>query len=242
VIPDEPPALIRVVIVDDQAMIRVGLRMMLDAEPDITVVGDARDGREAVNTAALLRPNVVLMDIRMPVLNGVDATREIIAAGSADAVVIITTFDDEDYLLDSVRAGASGFLLKDAGPDLLAAAVRTSLRGDTLIDPAMTRSLLTHRLRSEEVSAESLRHGHSTELTDQRERLATLTARELEVLSAMARGASNAEISDELYLSMATVKTHISSILQKTRTKSRVEAAVFAYETGFVRPGWLGRS
>jgi DNA-binding NarL/FixJ family response regulator len=224
---------IRVLVVDDQPMIRMGLRMMLDAEPDLHVVDEARDGLEAVAKAAALRPDVVLMDVRMPNLDGVEATRRIVAAGSATAVVIITTFDDEEYLLGSVRAGASGFLLKDAGADLLAAAVRTALRGDTLIDPAMTRSLLEHRLGS------AARAAGGTEPVALVALLASLSDREREVLASLARGQSNAEIAAELFLSAATVKTHISNVLFKTRTTSRVQAAVFAYEAGFVRPGWL---
>jgi DNA-binding NarL/FixJ family response regulator len=227
--------IIRVLVVDDQSVIRVGLRMMLDAEPDIEVVDEARDGLEAVERAAQHRPDVVLMDVRMPNLDGVEATRRIVEAGTARAVVIITTFDDEEYLLESVRAGASGFLLKDAGADLLAAAVRTALRGDTLIDPAMTRSLLEHRLESRPASLPP-----SAEVEAQLQLLATLSDREREVLGAIARGLSNAAIAEEMFVSGATVKSHISSVLFKTRTTSRVQAAVLAYETGFVRPGWLG--
>jgi DNA-binding NarL/FixJ family response regulator len=226
---------IRVLVVDDQSVIRAGLRMMLDAEPDIEVVDEARDGLEAVSRAAQHRPDVVLMDVRMPNLDGVEATRRIVEAGTAMAVVIITTFDDEEYLLGSVRAGASGFLLKDAGADLLAAAVRTALRGDTLIDPAMTRSLLEHRLDARPASQPP-----SAAVAQQLELLATLSEREREVLGAIARGLSNAAIAEEFFLSGATVKSHISSVLAKTRTSSRVQAAVLAYETGFVRPGWLG--
>ena len=221
--------------VDDQQIVRAGLRTMLDSEADITVVDEAVDGEDAVAKCARLRPDVVLMDVRMPRLNGVEATRRIIAAGTAKAVVIITTFDDEEYLLDSIRAGASGFLLKDAGGDLLATSVRAAMRGDSLIDPAMTRSLLEHRLRAEpavptDAGAEA------------RELLAALSDREQEVLAAVARGLSNAAIAAELFLSEATVKTHLSNILVKTQTQSRVQAAVFAYETGFVRPGWLGEA
>lgn len=224
---------IRVLVVDDQSMIRAGLRIMLDAEPDIVVVDEAKDGLEAVVKAAELTPDVVLMDVRMPNLDGVEATRRIVKAGTAGAVVIITTFDDEEYLLGSVRAGASGFLLKDAGADLLAAAVRTARRGDTLIDPGMTRSLLEHRLNAAADSSDP------AVPREQQELLGTLSDREKEVLAALARGLSNAAIAAELFLSEATVKSHLSSVLTKTQTQSRVQAAVFAYETGFVRPGWL---
>jgi DNA-binding NarL/FixJ family response regulator len=220
----------RVLVVDDQAVVRAGLRTMLDAEPDITVVAEAGDGAAAVARCAEHRPDVVLMDVRMPVLDGIAATREIVAAGTADAIVIITTFDDEEYLLDGIRAGASGFLLKDAGAELLAAAVRAARRGDSLIDPAMTRSLLEHRLRAEASPAPPTSTGVG---------ISALSERERDVLGAIARGLSNAEIAAELFVSEATVKSHLSSILVKTGTRSRVQAAVFAYETGFVRPDWL---
>jgi len=226
---------IRLLIVDDQSVIRAGLRTMLDAEPDIQVVDDARDGLEAIVKAEELRPDVILMDVRMPGLDGIESTRRILAAGTAGAVVIITTFDDEEYLLASVRAGAFGFLLKDAGADLLATAVRTASRGDTLIDPAMTRSLLEHRLQSERPASTQPPPPEYAEL---RARLETLTDRERSILNAVARGLSNAAIADEVFLSEATVKTHVSSILLKTATKSRLQAAVFAYETGFVQPEW----
>jgi DNA-binding NarL/FixJ family response regulator len=229
--------IVRVLIVDDQSVIRAGLRMMLDSEPDIEVVAEARDGLESVEAAREHRPDVVLMDVRMPNLDGVAATRRIVAEGTAGAVVIITTFDDEEYLLESVRAGATGFLLKDAGADLLAAAVRTANRGDTLIDPGMTRALLEHRLSSAGPSASAI--GGNPELEAQRKALDSLSDREREVLGAMARGLGNSAIASELFLSEATVKSHISSVLLKTGTQTRVQAAVFAYETGFVRPGWL---
>jgi DNA-binding NarL/FixJ family response regulator len=238
-------------LVDDQPMIRMGLGMILASEPGMTVVAEAANGTDAVAEAARVRPDVVLMDIRMPGLDGIAATRAITESGTAGAVVIVTTFDDEEYLLDSVRAGAFGFLLKDAGPDLLTAGVRTAFAGDTLIDPSMTRSLLEHRiadrLRSgtapsggaaSDEPAELDAHGTAVD-PEQRALLDSLSAREREVLAAVARGASNAAIAAELWLSEATVKTHISSVLTKTRTTSRVQAAVFAYESGFVRPGWL---
>ena len=223
---------IRVMIADDQAVVRVGLRMIVDAEDDLTVVAEAADGLEAVHLAELHRPDVVLMDVRMPRLDGIDATRRIVSAGTATAVVIITTFDDEQYLLETVRAGAVGFLLKDAGPDLISAAIRTAWRGDALIDPTMTRSLLQHRM--EHSSGDS-----PVKQPAPAEALESLTEREREVLSAVARGLSNAAIASDLFVSETTVKTHLRSILSKTATQSRVEAAVLAYETGFVVPGWL---
>jgi DNA-binding NarL/FixJ family response regulator len=228
---------IRVLVVDDQPIVRMGLRMMLDAEPDIVVVDEATDGIEAVRMAAMHRPDVVLMDVRMPRLDGVEATRRITAAGTARAVVIITTFDDEEYLLSSVDAGACGFLLKDAGADLLAAAVRTALRGDALIDPAMTRSLLEHRLGATAALSPGAGTPGAAPSAQKLTLLDTLSDREREVLGSLSRGLSNAAIAAELFLSAATVKTHISNIMAKTETTSRVQATVFAYESGFVRPG-----
>ncbi len=239
---------IRVLVVDDQSIVRAGLRTMLEAEADIVVVAEARNGLEAIELAAEHRPDVVLMDVRMPELDGVAATRAILDAGTAGSVLIITTFDDEEYLLDSVRAGASGFLLKDAGADLLAAGVRAARRGDSLIDPAMTRSLLEHRLRAaaggEADEAEATGAGEAASATQPPHPAAALieelSTREREVLAALARGLTNSEIAAELFVSDATIKTHISNVLLKTGTRSRVQAAVLAYECGFVRPGWLG--
>lgn len=228
-------ASIRLLIVDDQAIIRAGLRSMLELEPDIAVVGDCSDGQLAITRSAELRPDVVLMDVQMPNLGGIDATRHILRERTAGAVLIITTFDDEQYLLDSVRAGASGFLLKDAGPDLLAAAIRAANRGDALVDPAMTRSLLEHRLAASSRDESVDQTGNTVFIAPY-----ALSDRELEVLAALARGLSNAEISLELFITEGTVKSHVSSILLKTNTSTRVQAAVLAYEIGFVRPGWLG--
>lgn len=223
---------ISVLVVDDQPVVRAGLRLMLDAEPDITVIGDAGDGLAGVSAAASLRPDVVVMDIRMPGIDGVEATRRILAEKTASAVLMVTTFDDEEYLLDSVRAGACGFLLKDAGPDLLAAAVRSARRGDALIDPGMTRALIERRLHDSAVDASSASSA----------KLASLSAREREVLSEIARGLSNSEIAERFFVSDATVKTHIGNVLSKLGVPSRVAAAVFAYESGFVRPGWLNHA
>lgn len=227
--------MIRVVIVDDQAVVRTGLGMMVDAEPDLAVVGQAPNGAEAIAVCADLRPDVVLMDVRMPVLDGIAATRSIVSAGTVGAVVILTTFDDEEYLLDAVRAGALGFLLKDAGPDLIAAGVRAAHTGDTLIAPSMTRALLENRLLTAPSSAGP---AAPTPPAAHAPVLATLSAREREVLTALVRGASNAQIAKDLWISEATVKTHISSVLGKIGATSRVQAVVFAYESGFVRPDW----
>lgn len=220
---------ISVLIVDDQPIIRAGLRTMLSTEDDIEVVAEARDGFEAVLEAEARRPDVILMDVRMPRLDGIEATRRLSAAQLGSAIVIVTTFDDEEYLVEGVRAGAVGFLLKDAGAELLAEAVRTAHRGDTLIDPAMTRALLEHRLRDTDPTAQA--EGASV--------LALLSDREREVLDAVARGLSNADIAREQFITEATVKTHVSNLLAKTGSRSRLQAAVFAYESGFVQPRWL---
>jgi len=218
-----------VLVVDDQPVIVAGLQMMLDVQDDITVVGTAADGEAAVMLAAERRPDVVLMDIRMPGMGGIEAARRIVSAGTARAVLMITTFDDEQYLRESVKAGATGFLMKNAGPDLLATAVRSAYRGDALIDPAMTRGLL-ERTMGKAVDNDLLRHYS--------ERLESLSVREREILSAMARGLSNLEIARSLYVAEATVKTHIASVFAKTGSRSRVQAAMFGYESGFIRPHW----
>ncbi len=230
-----PP--IRVMIVDDQRMIRMGLTLMVEAEPDMAVVGEAADGVEAVEVAAILQPDVVLMDVRMPGSDGISATRAIVAAQTARAVIIVTTFDDEDYLLDGVRAGASGFLLKDAGADLLAAGIRAAHAGNTLIEPSMTRALLERQFSAASESGST--DEKSAPSAAALELLAELSPREQEVLIAVAEGASNIDIAKKLWVSEATIKTHLSSILAKTGSASRVQAAVFAYESGFVRPRWM---
>ena len=217
-------AAVRIVVVDDEALVRSGFRLILQTEPGFEVVGEATNGREAVDVVAGLHPDVVLMDVRMPVMDGVEATRRITAAG-ATRVLILTTFDLDAYLFDAVRAGASGFLLKDVPPDELAAAIRALARGDALIEPRMTRKLLE----------EFARRPAGPSPADAR--LDTLTQREMEVLRAVARGLSNAEISDELYISETTVKTHIAHILTKLDLRDRIQAVVLAYETGLVTAG-----
>ncbi|MFB2580472.1 response regulator [Herbiconiux sp. P15] len=221
---------IRVLVVDDQPIARAGIAAMLDAEGDIDVVGQSSDGEDAVRDALALRPEVVVTDIRMPRLDGISATRRILADLDC-AVVLITTFDDDEHLFDGIAAGASGFLLKDSGPDLLAAAVRSASRGDSLIDPAMTRALIEQGVDRERSAGPAHVAAPETEAL-----LAGLSERERVVLDAVARGLSNVEIAAELWVSVPTVKTQISSLLAKTGTRTRVQAAVFAYESGFTKP------
>ncbi|PJJ65542.1 DNA-binding NarL/FixJ family response regulator [Compostimonas suwonensis] len=216
---------IRVLLVDDQALLRVGFRMVLDAEEGIDVVGEASDGVEAVELAARLRPDVVLMDVRMPRLDGIAATERIVAAQPAARIIILTTFDLDEYAFGGLRAGASGFLLKDARPAELVAAIRSVDRGDASISPRITRKMLdlvVPQLAGEEPDSEQLRL------------LATLTEREREVLVAVAGGLSNAEIAERFFLSESTVKTHVSRVLLKLGLRDRVQAVIFAYEQGLV--------
>jgi DNA-binding NarL/FixJ family response regulator len=219
---------IRVLIVDDQPLMRTGFRMILDAEPDIEVVGEGSDGLEGLELAGHVRPDVVLMDIRMPRMDGIEATRRLAGPEARDPVrvLILTTFDLDELVLGALRAGASGFLLKDAPPEDMVEAIRIVARGDALIAPSVTRRLLDR---------------FASKLPDpQRARPATLeglTSRELEVLGLVARGMSNAEIADQLVVSETTVKTHVGRILSKLDLRDRVQAVVLAYETGLVRPG-----
>ena len=221
---------IRVLVVDDQPIARAGIAAMLDAESDIDVVGQSADGEDAVRDAHALVPDVVVTDIRMPRLDGISATRRILADLEC-AVVLITTFDDDEYLFDGIAAGASGFLLKDSGPDLLAAAVRSAARGDSLIDPAMTRALIEQTVAPARPEVTRVPDAQQLALLNE------LSERERVVLEAVARGLSNVEIAAELWVSVPTVKSHISSVLAKTGTRTRVQAAVFAYECGFMTPG-----
>ncbi len=215
--------MIRVLIADDQAMVRAGFAALLAAQPDIEVVGQARDGAEAVTLAAATNPDVVLMDVRMPVLDGISATREVLAAAAGARVVMLTTFDLDDYVLDAIRAGASGFLLKDALPDDLVAAVRIVAAGDALLAPQVTRRLL-QRVAATPVAAP-------------RPRLDELTQREREVLVEVARGRSNREIAAALVIAEQTVKTHVSRVLGKLGLRDRAQAVVAAYESGLVVAG-----
>lgn len=219
-----PP--IRVVIADDQGMVRSGLRSLLDAEQDIETVAEARDGEEACSVVEAHDPDVVLMDIRMPVLDGLAATRRLVSAGSRSRILVLTTFDLDENVFRALRAGASGFLLKDAPAEDLAEAIRIVARGDALLDPAVTRrvidSFVTRGWAGPPAAAEGLR---------------LLTPRELEVLRLVARGLSNAVIAERLFISQATTKTHVSSILSKLQLSDRVQAVVAAYELGLVTPG-----
>ncbi len=212
---------IRVVLADDQHLIRTGLRMILDAQPGITVVGEASDGREAVQLARELRPDVCLFDVRMPLMDGIEATRALAGPGIADpmAVVMITTFDLDEYVFSALRAGARGFLLKDAGPALLVQAIEAAAHGDALIAPSVTVRLLA--AFSEQSPASVPSH-----LVD------PLTEREEEVLHTVASGRTNAEIASELHISLSTTKTHVASLMSKIGARNRVEIALWAYDTG----------
>jgi DNA-binding NarL/FixJ family response regulator len=221
---------IRVLIADDQGMVREGLSVLLNAQPDIEVAGTAGDGVDAVRMAAELRPDVVLMDVRMPVRNGLEATRMIVGGQAAEGVqvpkvLILTTFDLDEYVYEALRAGASGFLLKDASGQQLAEAVRVVAAGDALLAPSVTRRLIEAFARA------GPPHGPT------RERVDWLTERETEVLALVAQGLSNAEIAAHLVVAEQTVKTHVSRILAKLGLRDRTQAVVFAYETGLVRPG-----
>jgi len=217
--------MIKILIADDHALVRDGLRGMLDAQEDMEVVGEAEDGAAAVDEAIRLRPHLVIMDIRMPRLDGIEATKRLAAQGErAPHVLILTTFDLDEYVFEALRAGAAGFMLKDAPPRQLAEAVRTVARGDSLLAPAVTKRLVERFVRL------------PPEDSVRRERFSELTERELEIVKLLTRGLSNAEIA-ELYLSEATVKTHVTRVLAKLGVRDRVQAVVLAYETGLVQPG-----
>jgi DNA-binding NarL/FixJ family response regulator len=228
---------IRVAVVDDQGVIRAGLKMIIDNEPDLVVVGEAADGLEALELVATTRPDVVLMDIRMPRLDGIEATRRITATGSGTAVLVLTTFDDEEYVLGAVRAGAAGFLLKDAGPDLLVSAVRTLHGGDSLVDPSVTRTLIARCLELEEQAGGPSAVAPAPAAATWKQRLGTLSERERQILVGMARGGSNRDLAAELVVSETTVKSHVSAVLAKLGLRSRVQAVVLAYEAGVITPG-----
>ena len=215
---------IRVVIVDDQTLVRVGFRMILDARDDIEVVGEAADGGDAVAVVAETTPDVVLMDVRMPSVDGIVATGRIVDSGSPARIIILTTYDLDEYVFAALRAGASGFMLKDVRPAELVEGVRVVARGDALLAASVTRRLLDHFVRALPDPGEPL------------PALEQLTERELDVLRLVAAALSNVEIAERLYVSEPTVKTHVSSVLRKLGLRDRVQAAVYAYEVGLVRP------
>jgi DNA-binding NarL/FixJ family response regulator len=218
-----------VLIADDQALVRVGLRKILESEPEMHVVGEAGDGEDAIARAGRLRPDVVLMDIRMPVLDGIEATRRIVRAQPATRVLMLTTFGLDSYVYDALRAGASGFMLKDAPPEEIAAAVRIVASGEALLAPAVTRTVIEEFARQAPAA-------HTPPPA-----VAELTPREREVLALLARGLSNPEICERLVISEATAKTHVAHILQKLDLRDRVQAVIYAYESGLVAPGSSAR-
>jgi DNA-binding NarL/FixJ family response regulator len=215
----------RVFIADDQALVRAGFRRLLETTPGIDVVGEAGDGQEAVDGARRVRPDLVLMDIRMPRLDGIEATRRLVSDGAGTRVLILTTFGLDHYVYDALRAGASGFMLKDAPPEELLAAVEVVARGDALIAPAVTRSVIEEFVRRSPAAAPP------PPVLDE------LTTRERDVLELVAQGLSNAEIADRLFVSGGTVKTHVAHILQKLDLRDRIQAVILAYESGLIRPG-----
>jgi DNA-binding NarL/FixJ family response regulator len=217
----------RVLIADDQTLVRAGFRMVVEARDDLAVVGEASDGAEAVALAAELHPDIVLMDVRMPAMDGIEATRRITALDTESRirVLILTTFDLDQYVYDALRAGAAGFLLKDAPPNELASAIRTVAAGDALLAPSVTRRLIERF-----VALPAPRRADPKILAD-------LSAREAEVLRLVARGLSNQQIAEQLVVSMATVKSHVARLLMKLGLHDRTQAVVLAYETGFVTPG-----
>ncbi len=215
-----------VLIADDQALVRGGFRMILDSQADIDVVGEAEDGRAAVRMARELQPDIVLMDVRMPELDGIEATERLLRDGLRSRVLMLTTFDLDEYVYRAFRAGASGFLLKNVPPEDLVAAVRAIGAGEALLAPQITRKLIEHYIRAPIPTDEP--------------RLAELTARELDVLKLMAQGLSNNEIAQALFISNGTVKTHVTRILTKLDLRDRVQAVVLAYECGLVTPGATG--
>ena len=222
---DTTSATIRVVVADDQELVRSGFRMILDARPDLEVVGEAGDGAEAARLVERLQPDIVLMDVRMPQVDGLEATRRIVASGSSARVIVLTTYDVDEFVFAALRAGASGFMLKDVRPGDLAEAIRVVARGDALLAPSVTRRLLDR-------FADALPAPGAERPPD----LGALTERELEVLRLVALALSNAEIAKRLVLTEATVKTHVSSILRKLDLRDRVQAVVLAYDVGLARP------
>jgi DNA-binding NarL/FixJ family response regulator len=216
---------IKVVIADDQALVRAGFRMILETDPELTVIAEADDGIRAVEAVARTRPDVVLMDIRMPEMDGLEATRRVVARRDAPRVLILTTFDLDEYVFDALVAGASGFLLKDVAPEQLLAGIKLIARGEALLAPSVTQRLIESYVRDRQQPAPPAPG------------LDELTARELEIFGMVARGLSNAEIASQLVVSHTTIKTHVGRILVKLGLRDRVQAVVFAYEHGLARPG-----
>jgi len=229
----DPARPVRVLIVDDQALVRMGFRMVLDAEAGIEVVGEAADGRAAVARTGELSPDIVLMDVRMPGMDGIEATTEIVARHPATRVIVLTTFDLDEYAFAGLRAGASGFLVKDTRPEHLMEAIRAVADGDAAISPRVTRRMI--ELLGTAMPAAGADAGGGSGAADPR--LRPLTARELEVLTALAKGLTNQEIAGRLYLSESTVKTHVGRVLAKLEVRDRVQAVILAYDCGLVRPG-----
>lgn len=219
--------MIRVVIADDQELVRAGFRMILEVQPDIEVVGEAGDGAEAIDVARALEPDVVLMDVRMPNTDGIEATRRLLAADTRARVLMLTTFDADEYVYDAMKAGASGFLLKNAPPTQLIAAVRATAQGEAQVAPEIVRRMVDEFVRRPPPGT-----AKPAELDD-------LSEREVDVLKLVARGLSNNEIAARLFLSEATVRTHVSRILSKLALRDRTQAVVAAYESGLIRPGEL---
>ena len=220
--------MIRVAVADDQALVRSGFVVLLRSDPGIEVVGEAANGREAVDLVHLEQPDVVLMDIRMPEMDGLEATREIVARDAGTRVLILTTFDLDEYVYGALRAGASGFLLKDTLPDDLLTAVRVVAEGEALLAPRVTKRLIVQFVEAEAATQPAATPNPGLE---------TLTEREAEVLAAVARGLSNAEVADELFMSHATAKTHVSRLLTKLDARDRAQLVMIAYESGVVVPG-----
>jgi DNA-binding NarL/FixJ family response regulator len=228
---------VAVLLVDDQPLLRAGFRMVLDAQPGIAVVGEAGDGAAAVRLTGELSPDVVLMDVRMPGVDGIEATRRIVAAGSSARVLILTTFDLDEYAFAGLRAGASGFLLKDVPPEQLTQSIRAVAAGDAVVAPRVTRQLLDRFAAQLPDGTDAAEPGDAKTAPETVEpRLAELTAREREVLLELAAGRTNAEIAERLVLSEATVKTHVGRVLGKLQLRDRVQAVILAYRLGLVRP------
>lgn len=229
---------IRVLLVDDQDLVRAGFRIILESEPGITVVGEARDGESAIARAAELTPDVICMDVQMPGMDGIEATRRVVADPAISAaVLVLTTFNREDYLFSALQAGASGFLLKNASPEELVHAVQITARGDALLSPDITRQVIERATAGGHQRASSIADTSATNAGTSADATAELTDREREVLGLLAGGLSNAEIARRLYLGEATVKTHVSKVLMKLGVRDRIQAVIFAYERGIVVPG-----